>query len=552
MTSKVDTNYTLVVLTNFLKVEYTGVSVHRNEYFFVSNVHMEVRDDDTYTIGDSIHESLTLDFNNCTNIIESTIEDFIESVTEILILASAGGGSPTSDVNLITIKGVSVATGKGVITAGTQRFTLGTDDCLNIAVSGIGTTTGANNVLLGTMDTSLNNIETTTTANNVLLGTIDSGISGLGVTTSSSVILISSIDDSVNDIGITMVADNILFESMDTSLNNIETTNTSIDTETTSLGITAVANNILFTNMDTSLDSMDTELTNTGTTTTANNVLLGDVVETTGDLGLARVKIDKSDFDPSYSYGSIIMDGVADSTERTGGMPLSGYNSKERVTFPEPDGIGYTLYVASSDADDNATSITGARKIALIGLGADWLPLSEEIVLDGQTPVASSNTNWLRINKLFVCEVGTNGTTNLGHLTIMASNDFTAGGLPDTTNPVSLISIGMGYMTIGILSIRKDERVYFTRGSYYTNASSTKAFKNTQYDTYPYDSSTPNVNRITINVGNLWTSSTMAFNTSGAAPEFPGTDIEFTAQTGGGGSNIDYSIYWNTMRSTGF
>ena len=190
MTSKLDTNYTLTVLTNFLKIEYA--TTHRNEYFFVSAIHMEVRDDNTYTIGDNLHDVVTLDFNNCTNIIESTVEDFIESITELLIFASIGG-TPTADVNLVTIKGVSVATGKGIITAGTQRFTIATDDCLNISISGIGTTTSANNVLLNS---------------------IDDGISGIGVTTSSNTLLLGSIDDTLLDIGTTTSANNTALETL--------------------------------------------------------------------------------------------------------------------------------------------------------------------------------------------------------------------------------------------------------------------------------------------------------------------------------------------------
>lgn len=283
---------------------------------------------------------------------------------------------------------------------------------------------------------------------------------------------------------------------------------------------------------------------------TTNTTAIENVNRVSGDLGLVRPRIDLGDTTfGNYSYGSIIMDGVCNTTRRTGGFPTSGYNSKTRVNFPAPNGTGYTFYVASSDTGDNSTSTTGARKVYLEGLGGDWMPLTEEVTLNGQTPVATSNSTWLRINKMFVSSVGTNGTTNLGHITVMATNDFTT-GLPNTTNPVNLIPIAYGYSVIGIVSTRKDQRLYFTRGSYYTDATASKPIRNIQEDTYPWDSSSPDTNRIKLLVGNLYTSTTIAFNTSGSAPEFPATDIEFTVTATTGTNN--YSIYWNTVKVLGF
>lgn len=74
--------------------------------------------------------------------------------------------------------------------------------------------------------------------------------------------------------------------------------------------------------------------------------------------------------------------------------------------------------------------------------------------------------------------------------------------------------------------------------------------RNPQYDVYPWDASTPttmNTNRIKLNVGGLYTSIAIGYETGGSVPEYPGTDVEFTVQSAAGTTN-NYSIFWNTVR----
>ena len=342
MTSKVNTSYTLTVLTNFLKIEYA--STYRNEYFFVSAVHMEIRDDNTYTIGDNLHDVVTLDFNNCTNVSGTDIEDFIENITEVLIFATIGG-TPTADVNLVTIKGVSVATNKGSLTAGTQRFTLATDDCLNIAISGIGTTTSSNNTLLGS---------------------IDSGISGLGVTVS---------------------ANNILLGTIDTSLNNIETDTGNIDLELGNIGITTSANNVL-------LDTIST-----GVSIAPTNLRL---IKPMG-VGLEyRTKL--GDHPEIIRQGSIYMESkTIDTTLRTIGMPIS--SSQAFITYLT---AGENLFVTSTSVSDVGVTGDGARTLYISGLDGNWEDLTETVTLNGQDGVTTSGT-FLRVNKMLITTSGVTG-----------------------------------------------------------------------------------------------------------------------------------------------
>jgi hypothetical protein len=58
--------------------------------------------------------------------------------------------------------------------------------------------------------------------------------------------------------------------------------------------------------------------------------------------------------------------------------------------------------ISSTDADDTVGG-TGAWNITISGLDANWLPQSEVIQLNGQTPVQSVNT-YIRVNRAFVLE----------------------------------------------------------------------------------------------------------------------------------------------------
>jgi hypothetical protein len=65
------------------------------------------------------------------------------------------------------------------------------------------------------------------------------------------------------------------------------------------------------------------------------------------------------------------------------------------------------MTVSSSSADDAAAG-TGARTINIQGLDADYNEISEDIILNGQTPVTTVNS-YLRINRGAVLTAGTGG-----------------------------------------------------------------------------------------------------------------------------------------------
>jgi hypothetical protein len=173
-----------------------------------------------------------------------------------------------------------------------------------------------------------------------------------------------------------------------------------------------------------------------------------------------------------------------------------------------------------------------------------WESGSVNVSLNGQTPVEISSTlRIIRINRMFLSSVG-ESQTNEGAITISTVNDH-VDGVPQT-NIVNAIDAGYSFSAVSIFTTISHQRLYFTRGSYYTTGYSSRFLRNTQLSTFPYDSTTPNVNRTRWYVGDLMSTTGTGYNVSGSAPEFPCTDIEFLVQATS--STINASIYWNTLR----
>jgi hypothetical protein len=229
---------------------------------------------------------------------------------------------------------------------------------------------------------------------------------------------------------------------------------------------------------------------------------------------------------------------------------LTNINSNiTRITWPDLVNNN-TFYIASSDANDTDTTGSGGRQVLIqyvaMANGDDdtWESGSVNVSLNGQTPVEISSTlRIIRINRMFLSSVG-ESQTNEGAITISTVNDH-VDGVPQT-NIVNAIDAGYSFSAVSIFTTISHQRLYFTRGSYYTTGYSSRFLRNTQLSTFPYDSTTPNVNRTRWYVGDLMSTTGTGYNVSGSAPEFPCTDIEFLVQATS--STINASIYWNTLR----
>lgn len=79
-----------------------------------------------------------------------------------------------------------------------------------------------------------------------------------------------------------------------------------------------------------------------------------------------------------------------------------------------------TMSVVSDDAaDDGNPAGTGLQKVMLEGLDTDWKMITEEVTLEGVTPVVTSKS-FIRVDRMFGTDVGS-GEFNAGKITATAS-----------------------------------------------------------------------------------------------------------------------------------
>jgi hypothetical protein len=101
-----------------------------------------------------------------------------------------------------------------------------------------------------------------------------------------------------------------------------------------------------------------------------------------------------------------------------------------------------TVNVVSGDDSDNGATATGALTLRLIGLDAAGVPITEDVTLNGTTPVAGVKV-FSRLQRAYVLTAGSNGT-NAGVITIDT----------DTANTVlATISAGTGQTLIAAYTV---------------------------------------------------------------------------------------------------
>ena len=120
-----------------------------------------------------------------------------------------------------------------------------------------------------------------------------------------------------------------------------------------------------------------------------------------------------------------------------------GVISTDGGTYPGFLTAADTVRVASGG--DSADTLAGAsaRKVVVSGLDANWRLASEEIELAGASASASTTTEFIRINRAYVSEVGTYGGTCAGDINIE-----TAGGISLAVIPATISQTEMCIYTI--------------------------------------------------------------------------------------------------------
>ena len=156
-------------------------------------------------------------------------------------------------------------------------------------------------------------------------------------------------------------------------------------------------------------------------------------------------------------------------TDRSFGMPQG---SSEDV-FSKLQTRG-AIQISSTSANDTVAG-SRARRVSISGLhldnNLDWLQISEDLELDGQTPVVSVGTTWWRINNIFVTECGVSGqinASNEGDLYISPAGQSLTNGVPDA-NVIGAMLATFNNSSMGDFSIGTNEVMIFYRGNFWTS-----------------------------------------------------------------------------------
>jgi hypothetical protein len=122
----------------------------------------------------------------------------------------------------------------------------------------------------------------------------------------------------------------------------------------------------------------------------------------------------------------------------------------------------FQISVSSSDANDTSAG-TGARKVVVIYLDANWAEQTVEITLSGQTPVTYTLDTAIRVYRAYVSEVGSGGTA-AGDIYIYdnASATVTA-GVPDEF--YAKITLGENQTLMAVYTVPANHTLYLTRAS---------------------------------------------------------------------------------------
>lgn len=121
-----------------------------------------------------------------------------------------------------------------------------------------------------------------------------------------------------------------------------------------------------------------------------------------------------------------------------------------------------SVSVVSSDAADDIDG-TGAQKITIQGLDANWLPKTLEVDMDGTSSTTVAST-FIRVYRAFVSQAGS-GEVNAGDITL------SIGG---TT--VAKISADMGQTLMAVYTVPAGFTGYITQWSFSSGASASNKY----------------------------------------------------------------------------
>jgi len=112
------------------------------------------------------------------------------------------------------------------------------------------------------------------------------------------------------------------------------------------------------------------------------------------------------------------------------------------------------LDLSSSSANDVDVTGSGARKVTIVGLDANYAEQTEEVALNGQTKVTSTKT-FLRVFEIYVSSCGS-GFTNAGDIYAVKTTTggtYTAGVPGTLTSLICKVLVGVSVGYTGMVTI---------------------------------------------------------------------------------------------------
>lgn len=152
----------------------------------------------------------------------------------------------------------------------------------------------------------------------------------------------------------------------------------------------------------------------------------------------------------SYKMGTVVLEGHCVAAVTTQ-IQMNEYNQK--VNWNTVLSVATALQVSSSSANDTSAG-TGARTVEIIGMGANYVPLTEIVVLNGQTQVATAGL-FLKVFEANVLTVGALGSNDGDiYVIVTGTGGVITTGIPGTlTSALVKIPVGWVCSTSGMLVV---------------------------------------------------------------------------------------------------
>ncbi len=127
-------------------------------------------------------------------------------------------------------------------------------------------------------------------------------------------------------------------------------------------------------------------------------------------------------FGPGVAIGAGLVDGISVETLRGSNADIDRLSLPETMwpgsnLYPFPAGA-FTAHILSDNAADDSPSGTGALTVRVDGLDTNYVEKSEVITMNGVAEVASTDSDWFRINHTTVLTVGSAGE-NVGTISVL-------------------------------------------------------------------------------------------------------------------------------------